>query len=96
MTDELPLPPEERVGNIAAKRIGELHKQLEVERGRMAALLKHVGFSAVCRGPRCGKSIVMVRHHDTGRMTPYDFDGTNHFITCVDAPMFKKKEPNAG
>jgi hypothetical protein len=50
-----------------------------------------VGLEAVCRGARCGKRIVMVRHHDTGRLTPYDFDGVNHFITCVDAPLFKNK-----
>lgn len=85
-----PLPPEEVVANLAAKRIGELHQ-------RIRELLSHVGIATACRGPHCGKPITMVRHYDTGRMTPYDADGTNHFITCVDAPMFKaKKESHAG
>lgn len=95
MTGDLfPLPAEEVVANIAAQQIGQLHKQLAEARGRMRELLKHVGLEAVCRGARCGKRIVMVRHHDTGRLTPYDFDGTNHFITCVDAPLFKTKGAN--
>jgi hypothetical protein len=90
MTGDLfPLPAEEVVANLAAKRMAELHKEIDRLRGNMRELLKHAGIVTVCQGPRCGKSITMIRHHDTGRMTPYNFDGTNHFITCVDAPLFK-------
>lgn len=74
------VPPEERVANLAAGRIGILYKRLAEWRENMAALLKHVGIEVECE--KCGRPIVFVKHRD-GRPTPYDYDGVNHFLTCA-------------
>jgi hypothetical protein len=83
MTDNL-LPAEEIVANLAAKRIGELHKELDRVRGNLQALLRLAGVAHVCSGPHCHKSVVLVRHQQSGQLTPYDLDGTNHWLTCPD------------
>lgn len=64
-------------------------KQLAEQRERMAALLKHVGEPGRCKG--CSAAITWVRHLDSGRTTPYDIDGLNHFASCPEAKQFKKK-----
>jgi hypothetical protein len=63
----------------------------EVERAHsnMAALLRHIGEMAFCRG--CTAPIVWVRHLN-GVRTPYNPDGVNHFITCLAAQTFKGKK----
>ncbi len=54
----------------------------------ITALLKNIGDPGQCRG--CQAPIWWVTHRN-GRKTPYDADGTNHFITCPAAKDFKKK-----
>jgi len=90
MTDRL-VPAADILGNEVAKSLEVLHKDLEAARERMQRLLAQVGKPAVCRGPNCGKGLWMVKHN-SGRFTPYDPDGTNHFITCIDAPLFKREK----
>lgn len=41
---------------------------------------------------RCKAEIHFIRHKN-GKLTPYDPDLTNHFITCKFADEFRKKEP---
>lgn len=49
-----------------------------------------------CAGPSCGKTIFFVPSDridlKTGRIKkiPVDSDGTQHWYTCCDAPMFRK------
>ena len=68
----------------------------EVERLKrnIAALLRNVGRKRPCRGPSCTASIYMVEHLN-GADTPYDEDGTNHFITCPDRDKFRKENRRA-
>jgi hypothetical protein len=67
----------------------DLEKLLDEQRERMAALLKHVGEPGRCKG--CSAAITWVRHLDSGRNTPYDIDGLNHFASCPEAAQFKRK-----
>jgi hypothetical protein len=64
--------------------------ELTAQRARMTALLKNVGEAGVCRG--CAAAITWVPHRATQKWTPYDLDGTNHFITCPKAENFRKKK----
>ena len=66
---------------------------LDAAAQRMRALLAHVGLPGQCKG--CAARIIWVRHIDSGRNTPYDGDGTNHFITCPEAAKFKREKANA-
>jgi len=77
------LPPEEADLKL-------LHGWLLHLQGNLQALMKHVGRPDLCKG--CGAQIIFIRHLDSGRFTPYELDGTNHFINCPDAPQFKRKK----
>lgn len=58
-------------------------------RKNIAALLKNVGDPGVCRG--CKAEIWWMVHRATGRITPYNQDGANHFIDCPDRESFRKR-----
>jgi hypothetical protein len=59
-------------------------------RKNIRALLRHVGDPALCTGPNCKQEIYWVRHlKTTNAKTPYNLDGSNHFITCVDHKEFR-------
>lgn len=55
-------------------------------------LLRNAGEEAQCRGRSCGRRIWWVVHRN-GRRTPYDENGTNHFITCPEAASFRRPPP---
>lgn len=57
-------------------------------RKNMADLLSRVGQGGRCRG--CHAAIWWVVHLNNAR-TPYDQDGTNHFVTCPKRDDFHKK-----
>jgi hypothetical protein len=98
------VPAAEILGNEIAKNLQQLHQDLqavhkELETAacsylgmlkNMQDLLKHVGKPALCKG--CGAEIVFIRHIDSGRFTPYNRDGVNHFATCPQAPLFKRSK----
>jgi len=70
--------------------IDDMFAKLQTQRGLMKAMLKHVGEPGFCKG--CGQEIAWVFHRDTSKNTPYDLDGTNHFITCPKAKDFRQKK----
>jgi hypothetical protein len=80
VTEPDQVPVVERLGN----EVAALRKII-------ADLLKHVGQPAVCRGPQCQQGIFMVFHR-SGKLTPYNADGTNHFGTCIDRELFRKEK----
>lgn len=58
-----------------------------VLRANVERLLRNIGGDPVkCK--LCPAPIVFVVHRN-GRKTPYDLDGTNHFITCPFRDRFK-------
>lgn len=59
---------------------------------RITTLIMSVGEAARCDGPDCGATIYWIRHNN-GRRAPYDSDGSNHFITCPNADLFRRKKP---
>jgi len=70
----------ERLGNeVAALRLS------------MATLLRNMGDPAICTGPTCKAEIVWMIQRN-GKRTPYNPDGTNHFITCPDREQFKRRK----
>jgi hypothetical protein len=68
----------------------EAAAELENTRKRLAMLLNAVGVPGSCLGPNCHADVLWVVHIN-GRRTPYDPDGTNHFITCPDRELFKRR-----
>jgi len=83
------IPAAEILGNHVAKTLQDLHQQIEAAKLITQALLKHVGAPALCKG--CGAQILFVRHTaSSGKLTPYDPDGLNHFGTCPKAAQFKR------
>jgi hypothetical protein len=88
------LPAEEIIGNAAAEQIQGLARRLAAAKQVASALLMHVSTTGTCKG--CGEPIRWVHHVDTGKHTPYNLDGINHFVTCPDRVKFKKKEPQHG
>jgi hypothetical protein len=82
-----PVPAIERLGN----ELAECRMALEHQKEIIADLLKHVGAPSQCKG--CGAPILWVRHSTTtGRSAPYNPDGTNHFGSCPDSVLFRKKK----
>lgn len=55
---------------------------------RAASLVKNMGEPGSCRA--CRSAIFWLTHRN-GRRTPYDPDGTNHFITCPEAESFRRR-----
>ena len=94
MSHDYEVPAEEIVGNQAAQQLQDLNRRLEAARSVAKALLMHVSTTGTCKG--CGEPIRWVHHVDTGKHTPYNLDGINHFVTCPDRVKFKKKEPQHG
>lgn len=85
------VPAIERMADDIAARMLEMAHELENQKKILAALLKHVGVRAVCKGPKCQQDIFLVDHKATsGKRTPYNADGTNHFGTCVDRDLFRR------
>jgi hypothetical protein len=70
----------------------EVYEAIQLDHARLlrniTALLKAIGADpGQCKG--CPAPVLWVRHAN-GKLTPYDRDGTNHFITCPNARQFKK------
>lgn len=66
----------------------------DLQRLRMIALAAErlvlaVGERGVCASPNCRQEIWWIVHRN-GKRAPYNADGINHFVTCIDAPRFKK------
>lgn len=89
MSDDL-VPAAEILGNQVAAQIQFLYHELDTALGRIRDLLRHAGSAGHCRG--CGAPIFWVRHIDSGRNAPYNFDGSNHFATCPGADQFRKEK----
>lgn len=68
-------------------RVPDPTEELQATQKNLAALLHNVGDLAKCRG--CAREVYWVLHVN-GRKTPYDRDGTNHFITCPVANKFRR------
>jgi hypothetical protein len=76
-----------------ANEVAEARLELEGQKKHLADLLRHVGLPSVCGGPRCKQNILLIYHKATsGALTPYNIDGTNHFGTCVDRELFKRRK----
>jgi hypothetical protein len=73
------------------------YKRLTEEHGRVLKaikiLLHAAGEESTCRG--CPTTIWWV-HHLNGKTTPYDVDGTNHFVTCPASRNFRKAPATTG
>lgn len=82
------IPASEILGNQVALQLKDLDKRLKAAQQVATALLKHVSTPGNCKG--CAAPIRWVRHVDTGRITPYDLDGVNHFSVCPNREQFKK------
>jgi hypothetical protein len=70
--------------------IERMANDLAAARKIIAELLRHAGVEGVCKGPNCGQKIIFVFHRDTGKLTPYNQDGTSHFASCPDRELFHK------
>jgi hypothetical protein len=75
-----PVPLVERLGT-----------EIALLRLRMANLLRNVGTPGTCTGATCRADVHWLVHIN-GRRTPYDADGTNHFIKCPDREQFKRRK----
>lgn len=64
-----------------------LLSELRLFRERVGALLKNVGEPGNCEG--CKEAIYWLVHRN-GKHAPYNFDGSNHFITCPMADKFRR------
>jgi hypothetical protein len=60
-----------------------------VLRASITRLLGNIGDHGLCKG--CASPITWVRHKN-GIATPYDGDGANHFISCVERERFRKQK----
>ena len=91
------VPAIERVCNDVAVRMQAMGRQITAQRKAIADLLRHTAeFKRTCRGLHCRQELFFVRHFDTGELTPYSADGTNHYTTCIDRDQFhKRRNPNA-
>ena len=77
------------IERLSAK-VGELCVELDRTRKNIADLLRHVSRGeGSCVGPNCGQEILWVLHAN-GVRAPYNYDGSQHFTTCVDRELFKK------
>lgn len=70
--------------------LADRDKEARLERS-VDALLRRVGVSGRCSAVECSRPIYWVLHRGQERPTPYDPDGTNHFVTCPVAERFRKK-----
>ena len=43
----------------------------------------------------CGADLAFVRHHKTGKLSPYTMDGVNHFVNCPAAEEFRRRKAAA-
>jgi hypothetical protein len=86
------VPAIERLADDIAVRVQMMAKELERQQEITAALLRHVGEKGICKGLNCRQEILFVFHRDTGKLTPYNFDGTPHFATCVDRNQFHRRK----
>lgn len=74
---------------MSAERI----KQLEIN---IEALLRNTAeFTRPCKRAECQTLLFMVRHVN-GTLTPYTFDGTNHYDNCPGSSQLKKKAAAQG
>lgn len=67
--------------NVAAGELAAINK-------RVLHLLMQIADVGTCKG--CPATIYWVRHKN-GVRTPYDADGTNHFVTCPSRDRFKRR-----
>lgn len=64
--------------------------QFDLLSKRIQTLITAVGERGFCDGPDCHAEIYWV-HHTNGKRAPYNIDGVSHFVTCVNAELFKRK-----
>lgn len=67
----------------------EMAEALTKAEARAAALVKNIGAPGRCSGCH---SVIWWMLHMNGKRTPYDADGTNHFITCPKRDDFRKSK----
>ena len=65
--------------------------ELEAVKKRLEHLLAQVGAQDRCSSGLCKRPILWVRHRN-GAATPYDSDGTPHFVTCPAREQFRRKK----
>lgn len=84
------VPAIERICDDIAGRIQYMARELERHQKNAINLVRNVADGkGLCSGPNCGKEFLWVVHKN-GRRTPYDFDGTPHFVTCPDRDLFQQ------
>jgi len=58
----------------------------------MTPTTKPKGEVGKCKSPRCDAVIWWVRNEKTGKLSPFNIDGSSHFKTCIDAKIFRRKQ----
>lgn len=72
--------------------IERLGNEIAAQKKLIADLLRNVGDPGICKG--CKAEMFWVEHRN-GKRAPYNSDGTNHFITCPDSELFKRRKSYA-
>ena len=76
------------------QKLADTTAELDRARANITALLRKVGGTPTrCRG--CSAEITFLWHYASQRLTPYNPDGVNHFLTCPYAKRFKEKKQHA-
>jgi hypothetical protein len=56
---------------------------------RVAELIRHCAvYRKLCS---CGAEIYFLEHKDTQKLTPYQIDGLNHFLTCPESKKYRRR-----
>jgi hypothetical protein len=91
MQPELPGPAHDGSGAMEQDHVPAIERmanEIAALRKIVTDLLRHVGVQATCKGENCREKILFIFHRDTGKITPYNLDGTPHYGTCVDRNRF--------
>jgi hypothetical protein len=91
MLPELFGPAHDGSGAGEVPVIERLGNELATARKNMAELLRHAGEQGICRG--CSAEIYWVVHRNK-KPTPYNPDGTNHFGSCKNRELFRRRTTN--
>jgi hypothetical protein len=86
------VPAIERMANDIAIRFQVMGREIDTLRKTIRDLLENMGTKGICKGPNCQQEIVFLWHAPTRRLTPYNANGTNHFMTCIDRELFQRRK----
>ena len=63
---------------------------IDMLRANLTRIMRNVGEKGNCR--ICKREVRYMRHHASGRIVPYDEDGTPHMARCCDPSRLKVLE----